>query len=320
MILVERQHDGSDRKGRQIIALFGAGLIGRSILAAICRASPVKIKGFPFTWNAEQRQPQEFAAIQQYIIASCKDDAISPVSRIDVLWAAGHSGFDSSEGQVIPEVRTFEKVLSFSLQLLDNTSNVRHSFHMISSAGGLFEGQKHVDRASVPRPLRPYGHAKIQQEQLLSGLPAQMQNTIYRPSSVYGFSGKGFRLGFVNTLIQNSIHHRSSNIFGNSPTIRDYVLASDIGQFVAKKLRDSENKPKIYTLASGKPTTIFEMLSRIERILGRKFFYTLDKIKTNTTDISFSPSALPESWYPTNLETGLRQTARALAASSLALT
>jgi len=219
----------------------------------------------------------------------------------------------------MPEVRAFEKALAFSHQLLRRIPGARHSFHLISSAGGLFEGQKHVDRTSLPRPRKPYGRAKLQQEQMLARLPAQVRKMIYRLSTVYGFSGKGVRCGLVNTLIQNSIRRQPSHIVGNALTIRDYVLVSDVGKFIASRLQDVDASSRLLTLASGKPTTIFEVLNRIENIVGRKCFYAFEDVSTNTTDISFSPAILPEFWFPTDLGTGLRQTVRYLTASSLAL-
>jgi UDP-glucose 4-epimerase len=313
MILLER----TTFHGQQVVALFGVGLIGQAILDAISSAGLCRIREFSFTWNAERHQAQELESIQRYILGLDRG-ATFPISQIDIVWAAGHSGFGSSEDQIIPEMRAYQNVLSFSLKILNHISDVRQSFHLISSAGGLFEGQKHVDRASLPRPLRPYSHAKIQQEQFLSELPERMRKVIYRLSSVYGFSGKMGRLGLINTLIQNSIRHRSSNIFGNALTIRDYVLASDVGKFVANRLREIDVESCILTLTSGKPTTINEILSRIEKIFGRKIYHTFDNIKENATDISFSSAILPKFWYPTELETGLRQTVRSLKALSLA--
>jgi UDP-glucose 4-epimerase len=319
MILVERKEQRSERQRGYIVALFGNGLIGRSILAAISKAGIDRISELSFSWTLEHRQARELEAVQQDIFSSRTDDATSSISGVDIIWAAGRSGFGSSEDQVMPEVRTFEKALAFSHQLLRRIPDARHAFHLISSAGGLFEGQKHVDRTSLPHPLNPYSRAKLQQEQMLSRLPAQVRKTIYRLSTVYGFSGKGVRFGLVNTLIQNSIRRQPSHIFGNALTIRDYVLVSDVGKFVANRLQDIDARSRILTLASGKPTTIFEMLNRIENIIGRKCFYSFDNVSTNTTDISFSPAILPEFWFPTDLDTGLRQTARQLTAPSLAL-
>ena len=318
MILIETRENEGEHRGRGAIALFGVGLIGRSILSAIGTGAH-KTRELPFSWNGEHDQTQELDVIQKNIFSAYDEDVTQPISRFDIVWAAGHAGFDSLENWVIPEVRAFEKVLSFSLQLQRRAPNARHSFHLISSAGGLFEGQKHVDGTNVPRPLRPYGHAKLQQERLLSRLPGQTRKIIYRLTSVYGFSGTGTRFGLVNTIIQNSVRRQSSSIFGNLQTIRDYVLVSDIGQFVAGRLRDLDLNSHIFSLASGKPTTIFEMLKRIEKIVGRKLFYTLDNVKTNVADMSFSPAILPQFWQPTDLETGLRKTVRSLMSSSLAL-
>jgi nucleoside-diphosphate-sugar epimerase len=311
MILVECNDGSANSNTRRLVGLFGVGLIGQSIVAAIHRTRPYTVYKFSFTWNSEQKQLQELEAVQRHILAPRTDDRIS---QIDMVWAAGIGGFGASEDQITLEVRAFEKVLSFGLKLAYGTTDVRHSFHLLSSAGGLFEGQKHVNHYSRPRPLRPYSHGKIEQERMLLAVSAPMRTMIYRPSSVYGVSSKGSRLGLVNALIQNSVRHRTTNIVGNSQTIRDYVLASDVGQFVADKLRDLNAQSKIFTLASGKPTSIFEMLYRIEKILGRKLYFAFDKARSNAADTSFSRSVLPEFWCPTDLETGLRQSVRRLAA------
>ena len=319
MILVERKAQRGELQGRQIVILFGVGLIGRAVVAAVTRTGIERLIEVPFSWTSEHCQTRELEAIQQEIFASRSEAATPPISRVDIIWAAGRTGFSSSDDQIMPEVRAFEKAISFSLQLLRRVPDARHSFHLISSAGGLFEGQKHVDCTSLPRPLRPYSCAKLQQEQMLAGGPSQVRKMIYRLSTVYGFSGQGVRFGLVNTLIHNSIRRRSSNIFGNALTIRDYVLVSDVGKFIANRLQDIDENSRVLTLASGKPTTIFEMLNRIENIVGRKFFYSFDNISTNTTDISFSPAILPQLWFPTDLDTGLRQTARHLVAAALSL-
>ena len=314
MILIEWNDDRGGRKIRKILGLFGFGLIGQSIIAALSDTRPFTMSKFSFTWSAEQNQSQELDAAQRYILASCND---AVVSQIDIVWAAGVAGFGASDNQIAVEVRAFEKVLMFVLQLTHRTPHVQHSFHLLSSAGGLFEGQKNVDRSCHPRPLRPYSHGKIHQEQLLLTVAAPLRTMIYRPSSVYGFASDQSRLGLVSALIQNSVRHLTSSIVGDAQTIRDYVLVSDVGQFVANQVRNINAQSQIFTLASGKPTTILEMLHRIERILGRKLYFAFDKVRSNAADTSFSRSVLPQFWSPTDLETGLRQTARRLAASYL---
>ncbi len=316
VILIETREKQGKFAGAQAIALFGVGLIGRSVLFAIGK-DVKRVVRYPFSWTLEHRQATDLETIKQHVLSVCDETATPPISHFDIVWAAGQTGFSSQEDQIVPEVSAFERVLSLSLQLLHHVPGARHSFHLISSAGGLFEGQKHIDRNSIPRPLRPYGHSKLLQERLLSRLPTQVRKMVYRLSSVYGFSGTGTRSGLVNTLIRNSIRHQSSNIFGNAHTIRDYVLVSDVGKFVVSRLQDIDPNSYVLTLASGKPTAIFEMLNRIEKIVGRKLPYTFDSVRTNASDMSFSPAILPEYWFPTDFDTGLRQTVRSLKASTL---
>ena len=246
MILVQRMVQRGTVQGRQIVILFGVGLIGRAISTALIRMGIEKLVEFPFSWTLEKRQTRELELIQQNIFASHSEAQAPPISRVDIVWAAGRSGFHSSDDQIMLEVRAFEKALSFSLQLLRRVPHAQHSFHLISSAGGLFEGQTRVDRTSLPRPLRPYSRAKLQQEQTLAGSSVQVRKMIYRLSTVYGFSGRGGRLGLVNTLIQNSILRRSSYIVGNALTIRDYVLVSDVGKFIANCIQDIDTRFECY--------------------------------------------------------------------------
>src|SRR5262245_36140139 len=145
MILLEGNDRARDDQARQIVALFGVGLIGFSVKSALCKIMPFNINDISFTWNAPHRQSNEAAILQNHIVASCGSDSSSSVSRIDIVWAAGRAGFGSSEAQLAAEMCAFNFVLSFSRELANRLENVRHSFHLISSAGGLFESQKHVD-------------------------------------------------------------------------------------------------------------------------------------------------------------------------------
>jgi UDP-glucose 4-epimerase len=58
-------------------------------------------------------------------------------------------------------------------ELIAMAETLRHDgrpvdFHMMSSAGGLFESQTHCSEHSIPRPLRPYGTGKLMQERALA--------------------------------------------------------------------------------------------------------------------------------------------------------
>src|ERR1041385_672024 len=101
----------------------------------------------------------------------------------------------------------FGEIVSFTGRLQHSLPDAHHAFHLLSSAGGLYNGQRNVGRDSVPFATNPYGRAKLEQERQLHLALAHTQRMIYRPASVYGFAGPGTRLGLVAALIHNSIRH-----------------------------------------------------------------------------------------------------------------
>ena len=308
MIMVEREAPLT--RGGQVIALFGHGLIGRSITAALGKSKQARWASLPFTWDDGQARTRELNTIERRILD--RPAGHPHVARVDVIWAAGRSGFDASDEQAAAELMVFGEIVSFAARLQNSLPDAHHAFHLLSSAGGLYNGQRNVGRASVPCATNPYGRAKLEQERQLHLALPHTQRLIYRPSSVYGFAGPGTRLGLVAALIHNSIRHRTSRIFGNPHTIRDYVLNADVGKFIRDRLDDPERRPGTFLLVSGKPTTIFEILQKVSQVVGRRVYHRFDNTPSNATDISFSRAALPRSWQPTDIETGIRLTARAL--------
>jgi UDP-glucose 4-epimerase len=207
------------------------------------------------------------------------------------------------------EQKAFEDVLNLSQRLKERLPAARLSFHLLSSAGGLFEGQRQVTGSSNPSPRRPYGAAKLEQEACLLRFHPDTSTHVYRPSSVYGFSGAGVRLGLVNVLIQNALRHQVSRIYGNPHTMRDYVLASDIGRFISDRIIGQSGASGTFLLASGKPSSTFEILHRIQDVTRRKIYLRFEPETDNSSHNTYCARSLPEGWHPTDIDAGIRQTA-----------
>lgn len=312
MIIFQRPVIGLGQRSRHVVAMFGMGLVGRAIATSLLRLSDWTSQEFAFSWNDPSQRMADGKQIEQFLIGTTPPPAgydVYRVGRLDIVWAAGRAGFASSQAEVEQELEAFQDVLKLSERLCQQAPTAQHAFHLFSSAGGLFEGQRQVTRETTPAPQRPYGTLKLEQEKHLAATPQEVAKLIYRPSSVYGYSGTGLRVGLVSALVQNGIRHRVSRIFGEPHTIRDYVLASDIGTFLAKHLTGPPSNSQIFLLASGKPSSMFEMLHKIEQAVGRKLYCQFDSQPSNASHISFCKSALPVSWHPTGLDTGIRQTA-----------
>jgi len=308
VILIFRAGPGLE--GRSIVALFGVGLIGRAILKAL-RVSQSDIETLlPLSWNCAETRRVDLDRVTQAISDSAT--GCRPLVRVDVVWAAGRAGFAAGYEELRVEVDALKDVIGWTRMLAGRLRNTPINFHMLSSAGGLFEGQRFVERLTAPCPKRPYGESKMAQESIVNDLRRDLNVHVYRPSSVYGFNGIGGRSGLLSTLMENAYKQAPSRIFGGLETVRDYVLSSDIGQFVVDKIDRPLRESGVFLLASGKPTSVSEMIWIASKVVGRPLYLKLDVRPSNANHITYRSCSLPKGWSPTDLETGVRQVARQL--------
>ena len=286
--------------------VFGSGLIGSSIIAALQRGGNLSYKQ-PLSWSwpnptGEQTRAVE-AAINHYIDHQ-------PSSHITTIWAAGRSGFGSSEEDMSLEFQAFCGVRTLARELGRNNKDTTRSFIHISSAGGLFEGQIACEKTAVPQPIRAYGHGKLKQEIALLEDAGLGRRLIVRPSSVFGYVAHG-RLGLVSALISAAIRHREAVIFGAFSTQRDFIFAPDIGRYVSEKVRSISSQVtdlETVVIASGRPASIFEIIKTVEDVVGAHLYLKIDAHPGNALNNTFRTSALPSGFIPTSLRQGIEQT------------
>ena len=281
------------------VLLFGLGLIGGAVDRALRLRFEAEGRDFPYDWHdAGLRQAQRAD------IGAALPDA----GRLALVWTGGQSGFGSTDADMAQETAIVAELIAMAQTLRQAGRPV--DFHMMSSAGGLFESQTHCSEHSIPRPLRPYGTGKLMQEQALAQAAGLDRRHIYRPSSVYGVT-RSKRVGLVTALISNAMQGKTTRIFGNPNTLRDYVLADDIGHYLARRIVDPEPAPDhppgamTFLLASGRSASVFEVIERIRERVERPLLLQFDPHPSNVRDMSFLPSALPSDWQPTPLASGI---------------
>ena len=136
------------------VLLFGLGLIGGAVDRALRLRFQAGGRDFPYDWQdagLRQAQRADIAA------------ALPQAGRLAVVWTGGQSGFASSDADMAQETAIVAELIAMAQTLRQAGRPV--DFHMMSSAGGLFESQTHCSEHSIPRPLRPYGTGKLMQEQ-----------------------------------------------------------------------------------------------------------------------------------------------------------
>lgn len=308
MILLEDR--GNAVTPGHLIAIFGTGLLGGGILRALNSARPSMTVAIPLLdWRDPSEQTRQLADIERLIIsrAQARRPGAEQAVPVRILWTAGGAGFSASEEQVSAEFRSFAAVVATAERLASALPHADVGFFAISSAGGLFEGQRLVDQESRPEPRRPYGRLKASQEQILLDGSERFAKRIYRISSVYGRIDPQHRMGLIPTLLHDGLRRRVSTIVGSASTLRDFVWLDDIGRFLAAELLGSrrQGEPVISYLCSGRSTSLGEVLHEVENTLGRKLYVEFSADRANAADITFSPRLLPSGWTQTDLRVNI---------------
>ncbi len=294
--------------GTKVILLFGAGLIGTSVIGALPKENCRTLMELPFNWNNPTARSMDKKRIFQIATISGSDTL-----QFDVIWAAGKAGLAATEHVLAEEDLAFDDVLDVARQLSGLPHRPTVTFHLVSSAGGLFEGEKFVGRTSHPRPLRPYGTAKLRQEGAVSQLEC-IGSVIYRPSTVYGYCGGG-RAGLITSLIGNAQKFEVTTIYCKPDTLRDFVQADDVGRFIASKVFTCNRRGQTYILASAKPTSATEIVGIVRDIMKRPLYVCYHPAPSNALHNSYLGTAPPVEFRSMALQSGIQRTILAMEAA-----
>lgn len=289
-----------------LVLVFGLGLIGSAISHSLSRLGFQQLTNVSFDWQ----DSGQMANAQDAIEATCLGCAASKPVHLSIVWSAGNTGFFSTQNEVDKEYLVFKRTLDFAARLRENLQPNSFKLHFISSAGGLFEGQRVIQETSRPSPIRPYGRLKMHQEELISDALNSDEFTIYRPSSVYGPTAQKNRHGLINNLVSNAHNNRITVLDAHLMSLRDYVLAGDIGSYVGRQIRfklgNQSNQP-VQFLVSARSSSIFEVVEKIKRILNLHAPFRYDDQFGNHENITFSDRVKPCGWRPMTLDMGIRQ-------------
>jgi nucleoside-diphosphate-sugar epimerase len=317
MLILHNARNNEENPGVSIAAVFGVGLIGFHLVQNLYKHQYKTAYILPFSWQGSSQRKKEKMDILNYIrqiltkLTGAATQKADGLCRIDFVWSAGKGGFGMSQSDTLPEMDSFSKVVEIAIAVFRENPSCLVRFHMLSSAGGLYEGQRNVNTTSLPDPRRPYGFLKLAQEKILGDCAGLIQ-FIYRPTSVYGFAGLNHRLGLIPTLLRNGSKNKVSTIFGTPETLRDYLWADDVGAFIAGIIAAKTSCSGRFVLASGKPSALFEIFNHIEKILNKKLFCHYIQNGGNAEHNTFSLRARPVGWNPLDLETGIRKTFHAM--------
>jgi len=312
MILLTANHSATSRSPCAVL-LFGAGMVGSAISTQLQQSGSLDSTFMPLDWGPTDLFAGQLMAIEARLTEFLSEGppASNRAGGLHFVWCAGQAGFYSTEEQVSRELNRYQDVLQTIERIVDRFPDIPAKMILISSAGGLFEGQRGVTVDSIPAPSRPYSRLKLAQEELLLGSRAFPKKEIYRLTSVYGYIRTHQRRGLIPTLVANGLCQRPCQITGYSTTIRDYVWIEDVAEYVSRTVMSgaSAGQDRVEILASGKPSSILEIRQIVENTISRSLslHYSLDA--ANGDAMSFDAGVLPEDWHPSELSTNVRKIA-----------
>ncbi len=258
------------------------GLLGSHVARAV-RAAPGLLPwsppGGPLAWEA--RGPLE-AGLRAAVKAFVADLAQGSHGGWRVLWCAGAGVVGTSPAALDAESSSWELFLeALGSELAGRRTRDRPGrLFLASSAGGIYAGSpdRPLHEGSTPRPISPYGRAKLRQEQELEGWAArhpQVSILVGRISNLYGPGQKMDKpQGLISHMSRCLIHHQPVHIYVPLDTIRDYVFVEDAAQAIVRWMdrlgRDAEARRVLKICASEQETTIASLLGVFRRLAKRQ--------------------------------------------------
>jgi UDP-glucose 4-epimerase len=205
--------------------------------------------------------------LEQFIRAARNDDW-------SVVWAAGSAVVGSAADKLGAETRIMSHLLT---RLRDSQPAGRGAFFLSSSAGGLYAGSVRppFDESTTPRPLSPYGEAKLAQEEILRmTLEGRVPLVIGRFSNLAGpCQNLAKQQGLISQLCRAAITRQSLSVFVPMETLRDYLDVDDaaamVRTLVENAVHDQPTTQVLRNISSRRPVSVCAVLRTVQQVAHR---------------------------------------------------
>jgi nucleoside-diphosphate-sugar epimerase len=205
-------------------------------------------------------------------------------SPIDLVWAAGKSNNSSNQATLGFEIEIVENFL----KNLSNSGLKLKSLNLISSAGSIFGGYDNelISNNTLPKPISLYGKSRLDIESKFTDY-AKVNGivlNIFRLTNVFGFKQTlKSNSGLLSHLISANLTRKELNIFVPLYVEQDYIdvdfVSRNLSQILGKS-KSSEKLVNTYIFSRNQSHSIAEMISLIDKFMGRKTPYVTQEISS----------------------------------------
>lgn len=248
------------------LVIGAGGLLGRAVSAELTRRDR-QFESVAVPWTDEVAA----AGVLDQALRSISAGAVSA----QLWWCAGAGVTSTSPEQLAAELRLLERFAD-SVESVAS-SGCKLSVFFASSAGGVYAGSQAppFTENSEPRPLSPYGAAKLQAEEMFAALSASgVRVAIARIANIYG-PGQDLRKpqGLISQLCLAAELGRPLNIYVSMDTLRDYVYVADAAAMCVDfcdTVAAGDAGAVIKIVSTGRSVTVGGLIGETNRIFRKR--------------------------------------------------
>jgi len=184
-----------------------------------------------------------------------------------------------------------------------------------SSNAAVGESDTPVDETVCPKPISPYGVAKLCGESLCRTYAASfnMNTTALRFANAYGLYSQ-HKTSVVAKMLKETLDKKGFAIYGDGNQTRDFIFAMDIAEAIRRIVTGGKKGFSLYQVATGTGTTIARLVELIKGITGADLpvafeparngdiYHNSSNISRIFQEIGFSPATRIESGLQTTWE------------------
>jgi len=303
----------------KVLVTGGAGFIGRNLVLRLIeskRHEVVVLDNLSVRQTSNCLPPEAEFHFGDFTNRSTMARALQGANV--VIHLAALSGVIDS---VVDPRPSFEINVAGSFQLLELAREAGVRRFIFASTGGALLGDvtPPISEGMSPAPLSPYGATKLALEGYCSAFTSayDLACVALRFSNIYG-PQSSHKKSVVASFIKNALRQESLVVYGDGTQRRDYLYVGDLVKGIETAI--DGNFVGTFQLGSGKPTSLRELISVLNGIIGGRLAVRFEparrgEVHSTWCDIS---KATREFGFaaPTSLHEGLRLTWQWFAESS----
>jgi len=251
----------------RVLITGGCGFVGANLIAQLNRAGGYAIRVFD---NESLGKRQHIAGLEAEFVHGDIRDRPALDKALAGMDAVIHLAADTRVmDSIAAPAFNFEVNVVGSFRLLEAMRAAGITRLVNASTGGAILGETlpPVHEEMVPRPLSPYGAAKLAVEGYCSAFGASygMKPVSLRFSNVYG--PRSFHKGsVVAAFMKRILAGKPVIVYGDGEQTRDYVFVTDLCQGIVAGLTSAA--PGVYQLGSGGPLSINGLIAAIAEVVA----------------------------------------------------